>query len=219
MRHNTICFAAIFAPSYCLGPRVPRAAGDGERQRHRGCHPACSRECARHEARPCPRARFCARDVCRRMTLGEGRPSPWNRTRANTFLGENVLLHWRIRNAGEEPFKITFGGDGETPWAMRAIRLRCRPLTHKAGQPKTRSPTRRVWADWAATGRSIVARISRTTFQLMRYREFVKSGVYTIKVYHDLGWGRDKKPFVDSSADIPVGPLLRAVAQTKVGPW
>ncbi len=31
------------------------------------------------------------------------------------FLGENVVLHWRIRNAGDQPIEFDFGGDGRTP--------------------------------------------------------------------------------------------------------
>jgi hypothetical protein len=122
------------------------------------------------------------------------------------FLGENVVLHWRVWNAGKEPFRISMGGDGRNSIG-RALRFKVEAIGPQGkaedpypspmcfgglyGEP-TLQPRGEFWDD----------------LQLMLYREPGGPGTFTIRVYHDLGWDQSKggRPPMDTgSGDIPEG--------------
>ncbi len=135
------------------------------------------------------------------------------------YLGENVLLHWRIRNAGDEPFKFSIGGDGRTPGAKRAIRFKVEAVDEQGRQMDDPYPNPVNMGGWFSEMMLETGKDVWEPLQLMRYREFPKPGKYTIKVYHDLGWeDRAGPPFPagTDSSDIPKGPRLAPVVTTTV---
>lgn len=135
------------------------------------------------------------------------------------FLGENVLLHWRIQNKGDKPFRISMGGYGRTPDANRAIRFKVE-LIDADGKPcPDPYPNPMNMGGWGSDPTLQPGGEYWDHLHLMRYREVTKPGTYTVKVYHDLGWGmRTSRGFEegkDSSA-IPPEPRNAPVATATV---
>lgn len=135
------------------------------------------------------------------------------------FLGENVLLHWRIRNAGNTPFEVSIGGDGRTPGAKRAIRFKVEAFD-AAGKPSPDPyPKPHNMGGWGGDFILKPGEEFWDDLQLMRYREITKPGKYTIKVYHDLGWEKrdsDRAYRYRETSDIPPAPRQAPVVTTEI---
>jgi len=129
------------------------------------------------------------------------------------FLGENVLLHYGVRNIRGKPFDIEMGGDYRG--SPRALRFKV-VATGKDGKqvedpfpavmnmggrggPRTLSPGGEFWV----------------SLPLVRYCDFVEPGVYTVKVYHDLGWDGDYWDRLTTNA-LPDGPHIAPIVQTTI---
>ena len=133
------------------------------------------------------------------------------------FLGENILVHYHIRNEGKEPFQISVGGDSRTGWAKRAIRFKVEAADaqgRKALDPYPNPP------NMGGRGGDVNVAPGGEWWEdvpLMRYRELAARGSYTIRVWHDLGWrdanGTYFSPEADGS-DIPAGRMAPVVAAT-----
>ncbi len=134
--------------------------------------------------------------------------------KAQYYLGENVLLKWRIRNAGDQPFKISMGGDGRTPWARRAIRFKVECLDEQGRKMADPYPNPMNMGGPGTDPTLGSGQAFRDNLQLMRYREFPGTGKYTIKVYHDLGW--EKGSAAPSHSATPPDGHLAPVATTTV---
>ena len=135
------------------------------------------------------------------------------------YLGENVLLKWRIRNAGDQSFKVSMGGDGRTPWAKRAIRFKVESLDEQGRKMDDPYPNPMNMGGPGNSPTLEPGQDFRDNLQLMRYREFPGAGKYTIKVYHDLGWEKDSVTRTGERTDhsaIPPGGRLAPVATTTV---
>jgi hypothetical protein len=106
--------------------------------------------------------------------------------RKEYFLGENVLLHFRIENTGTEPFKINLGGDYRG--ASRSLRFAVQ-ATDGAGKPSD-DPDPSGFC-MGGLGHSPTVEPGQHRYEsvpLLRYRRIENPGVYTIRVSHDLGW-------------------------------
>jgi hypothetical protein len=102
------------------------------------------------------------------------------------LLGENILLHYEVKNVGTEPFILEEGGDSRaaprhTRFQVSAIDEDARviddptPEPHHAGGPLGRYSLK--------PGETLVESVP-----LMRYCLFDEPGKYTIRIAHDLGW-------------------------------
>jgi len=135
------------------------------------------------------------------------------------FLGENVVLHWRIRNAGDKPFKFSIGGDGRTPGAKRAIRFKVEAFD-AAGEPAPDPyPNPPNFGGWGGDPTLEPGQDFWDDLQLMRYREITSPGEYTIKVYHDLGWEKRDHELAfhrSSSSNIPPAPREAPIVTTNI---
>ncbi|NQT40204.1 MAG: carboxypeptidase regulatory-like domain-containing protein, partial [Planctomycetes bacterium] len=135
------------------------------------------------------------------------------------FLGENVLLHYGVTNQGKQPFVVSFGGDSRSfpPRALRfkvvAIDENGRPIDDPypavmsfggPGGDTTLEPGKAFW----------------NSFPLMLYCDFLRPGVYKIRVYHDLGWeksdGADKQHDNVTTNALPKGPHHAPIVETTV---
>ena len=128
------------------------------------------------------------------------------------FLGENIILHWHIRNKGDQPFKISIGGDNQTGWANRANRFKVEAFDAEGNPCPDPYPHPKSMGGWYAEPTLGRGQDFWNDLQLMRYREFTKAGTYTIKVYHDLGWekaGAGVRFQHEENSDIPQGELQR----------
>lgn len=132
------------------------------------------------------------------------------------FLGENVLLHWRIRNAGEEPFTFSMGMDGRNS-ANRALRFKVEAFDVDGNPVPDPYPNP---DSFGGLGNWVTLKSGEdfwSSLQLMRYREFTPE-TYTIKVYHDLGWEKDGASGFElrGSSDIPPEPRVAPIATTTI---
>lgn len=135
------------------------------------------------------------------------------------YLGENVLLNWQIRNAGDEPFKISMGCDGRTPEAKRAIRFKVEAVDEQGRRMEDPYPNPINMGGMGSEMTLEPGHDFKDALQLMRYREFAKSGTYTIQVYHDLGWEVDSAggfPEITTQSAIPAGQRLAPVATATI---
>jgi hypothetical protein len=177
--------------------------------------------------------RLCFFTIALSMQLpanAEERPAPPSRAsdalvsvevdKPEYFLGENVLLHWHIRNVGDEPFTFSIGGDGRTPDATRAIRFKIEVIDESGRSAPDPYPNPMNMGGPGGEGILEPSKDFSDDLQLMRYREITSPGTYTIKVYHDLGWekiGSDeafRRQY--QSSDIPSAPRVAPVATTTV---
>jgi hypothetical protein len=135
------------------------------------------------------------------------------------FLGENILLRWRIRNAGDTPLKFSVGGDGRTPGAKRAIRFKVESYDEAGNPVPDPYPNPHNMGGFGGVGPLKPQEEHWEDLQLMRYREFTKPGKYTIQVYHDLGWEKrdsDSDYRYRDSSEIPPPPREAPVVTAEI---
>jgi hypothetical protein len=102
------------------------------------------------------------------------------------LLGENILLHYEVKNAGTEPIVVELGGDSRA--APRHTRLHV--IATDEASRKIDDPTPNPQHHGGPTGRFIIkpGETLVESVPLMRYCLFDKPGKYTIRIAHDLGW-------------------------------
>jgi hypothetical protein len=133
------------------------------------------------------------------------------------FLGENILLHYHIRNEGNVPFQISVGGDYRGSY--RAIRFLVE-VTDANGRAAI-DPYPNPMCFGGMGGEPNVAPGAEwwEDVPLMRYRELVSPGAYKVRVYHDLGWREPNEAPYPSGADgsgIPAGPHVAPVVAATI---
>ncbi len=106
--------------------------------------------------------------------------------KATVFLGENVVLHFVVRNTGTKPFRVFTGCDGRNSY--RALRFKV-TATDAAGR-EAADPHPFI-TDGGGLGQEFEIGPGEKHFEavpLHRYRRLDKPGTYTVRVWHDLGW-------------------------------
>ena len=106
------------------------------------------------------------------------------------MLGENILLHYVVRNTSDKVQKVSAGGDYRG--ASRAQRIRV-VATDAAGNPMTDpDPSGFNMGGFSGEHELEPGDEFAQTLQLHRYARIEKGGVYRVRVAHDLGWsGRE----------------------------
>lgn len=119
------------------------------------------------------------------------------------FLGENILLHYEVKNTGTEPIMVELGGDYRG--APRHARFQV-IATDEAGSAMD-DPTPNPQNHGGFGGRQIIkpGETLVESLPIMRYRLFDNPGKYTLRVAHDLGWSESRfehedEPFADDDA-------------------
>lgn len=107
-------------------------------------------------------------------------------TRAEFFLGEPVLLAYRIGNVGNAPFTISQGGDSHGPRPVR--------FTVKITDANGIEVADPFFGGWTMGGLGNRPEIDpgksyELAVPLHRFGRFEHAGNYTVHVSHDLGWG------------------------------
>lgn len=127
------------------------------------------------------------------------------------MLGESVVLNFEITNTSDAPVEITTGGDyREAPRPLRFKvlafdakgKLVADPYgktTHQGGRQETQT---------LAVGEK-----ASIPFPLARYCAFQTSGVYTLRVYHDLGWD---DPLPPETNELPKGKHRAPIAEAQI---
>jgi hypothetical protein len=110
------------------------------------------------------------------------------------FLGENVLVHFILENAGDLPFEVDFGGDYRG--ATRHLRFKV-TATDDAGRVAEDPDPSEMCFGGLGGGRKLIPGDKFTqSLPLMRYCRITQPGRYSIRVTHDFGWkeGQRKRP-------------------------
>jgi hypothetical protein len=145
--------------------------------------------------------------------------------RKEYLLGENVIIHYVVKNTGKRtfyinrfdkengPFFLSFGGDIRKATG-RSFRFHV-SMTDENGA-KGEDP----YLDYSAFGGS-VSSISLEpgdefcqSMQLLRYRVPKKAGTYMIRVHHDLGWGEEKNSKYEDG--MPIGLHRAPIVSTTI---
>ena len=107
--------------------------------------------------------------------------------RTEFFVGENILLHYGIENTGGPAFSVSVGGDYRG--GTRANRFKI-TASSAAGTPVP-DPAPMQWNMGGLSPNNSLTNGAKWFEQvwLARYCLFEKPGIYTVRVYHDLGWG------------------------------
>lgn len=107
--------------------------------------------------------------------------------KAEFFLGENILLHYRIENTGKEHLGIDVGGDYRG--GTRANRFKVTVVDAAGRELPDPAPTQHDMGGLSPLGGAKPGAAWFENVWLLRYRTFDRPGDYTVTVFHDLGWG------------------------------
>ncbi len=134
------------------------------------------------EGEPIVLARRTARDV--ELSL--------EATKRQWLLGENIVVHYVVKNVGSKPTSVSFGGDYRG--GVRATRVKVK-ITDASGRALDDPHP----SDGNFGGRGGDYQLKpgdefAFTVQLGRYRRFKTAGVHRISVAHDLGWTSEDEP-------------------------
>ena len=102
------------------------------------------------------------------------------------FLGENIVLHFKVENVGDEPFPVSAGGDYRG--GARATRFKI--TARDAGGQAVVDPNP-INFHFGGFGGSQILQKGEVWFQtlsILSYCRFESSGEYEISAQHDLGW-------------------------------
>jgi hypothetical protein len=106
------------------------------------------------------------------------------------FVGENILLHYRIDNVGNEPFKISVGGDYR---GVRPTRFKITAVSSSGKAVEDPNPNPFSFGGLSPGGEIKPGGTWYEKAYITRYCRFETPGTYTVKVFHDLGFG-EKRP-------------------------
>lgn len=145
-----------------------------------------------------------AADPCDMWEPGATNPVPAHAVatvetdRDSFFIGENVLLHFTLENAGPLPFVVSFGGDYRG--ARRAQRFKI-AATHQDGSV-AEDPFPNSMCMGGLGGPLTLAPGSNfvESLPLLSYCQIETPGDYSIRVSHDYGWkdGEPPRPVADT---------------------
>ncbi len=107
--------------------------------------------------------------------------------KAEFFLGENILLHYRIENSGKEPLGVDVGGDYRG--GTRANRFKVTVVDAAGRELPDPAPTQHDMGGLSPLGGAKPGAAWFENVWLLRYRTLDQPGDYTVTVFHDLGWG------------------------------
>lgn len=183
MKNEILLFVAIVV---CLPACRPAFSTDrpGARAQpapRQGAAPAASPTRAK-TVLPAPAIRRQGRQVC--VSLHPLKRRWW--------LGENILIHFQVKNCGTLPFKVSFGGDYRG--ASRHLRFKVRATDQNGQLVADPDPTGFNMGGLSSSPQLKPGESFFHTLPLARYARFEKAGVYRVRIAHDLGWkGRPSK--------------------------
>lgn len=130
------------------------------------------------------------------------------------MLGENILLHYALKNQGTEPLVISVGSDYRG--SPRALRFKVHAFDEDGKQLEDPSPN-----PWNMGGLGISPEVKPgetywLSIPLTKYVRFERAGTYRIKVFHDLGW--NETPHIPDVTDnsLPKFKTLAPIVETQI---
>lgn len=125
-------------------------------------------------------------------TVPEGARVRLEVDRAEVFLGENVLVHFILENAGARPFTMSFGGDYRG--SSRALRFTVTAVDAAGQAAEDPDPSPVNFGGFGGTRTLKPGERFIASLPLMRYRQIERPGRYTIRASHDFGWKEGPRP-------------------------
>ena len=135
---------------------------------------------------------LCGSSVASQLGFRTGGPIPPNAKvtlstdKDEYFLGENVLVHFKLENTGGPAFDAEFGGDYRgAPRSLRFIVTATDPNGKLVADPYPNSNC------MGGLGGPATVTPDRPFYQslpIMRYLRFEGPGTYTVFIHHDCGW-------------------------------
>lgn len=137
--------------------------------------------------------------------------------KTNFFLGENILLFYRIENTGSKPFNISVGGDYRG--SSRADRFKVTAISATGKQVADPTPVTMNFGGIMPNSEIKLGDVWFENVYVLKYCRFEEPGTYTIHVFHDLGFGKkhDAEPrevFVNIELRAPTEEQARAILVT-----
>lgn len=118
--------------------------------------------------------------------------------RDSFFIGENVLLHFTLENAGPETFVASFGGDYRA--ARRAQRFKVAATREDGSVAEDPFPFFMCWGGFGGPLTLAPGSNYACSLPLLSYCQIETPGDYSIRVSHDYGWreGERKRPVAET---------------------
>jgi len=102
------------------------------------------------------------------------------------FLGENVLVHFKLENTGGAAFNADSGGDYRG--SPRSLRFKV-TATDQNGDPVADPyPNSMCFGGLGGSSEVTPKKPFYHSLPIVRYLRFEKPGTYTINIHHDFGW-------------------------------
>ncbi len=135
---------------------------------------------------------LCGGSAAAQYGFGSGGPIPPNAQvtlstdKDEYFLGENVLIHFKLENTGGPPFQATFGGDYRgAPRSLRFIVTAADPNGKPVADPY---PNSNCLGGLVGPFTVTPDKPYYQSVPILRYLRFAGPGVYTVSIHHDCGW-------------------------------
>jgi len=129
------------------------------------------------------------------------------------LLGEPVLLHYEVRNLGSEQAEVSFGGDSRT-WPARSLRFKVLAIDEAGNVVDDPYPSRMSHGGGGGGSKLQPEDNHWEPIPLWRSCAILRPGVYTIRVYHDLGWDGNNYFSKIESTHPPLIPHFAPVIET-----
>ncbi|HZY85109.1 MAG TPA: WD40 repeat domain-containing protein, partial [Gemmataceae bacterium] len=145
-------------------------------------------------------ARSLAWEKTRAVPVPEGARASLVLDKKEYFLGENVLAHFCVENAGQGMFYVETGGDYRG--AARQLRFGVRATGADGKEVADPDPSGFCMGGISCSRRLTPGAKFWASLPLMRYCRFEKPGTYRLRVSHDLGWhgeGPRKHPVAEAT--------------------
>ncbi len=116
------------------------------------------------------------------------------------FLGEDVVMHFTLTNAGTSPFSFNYGGDYRG--SSRSLRFKI-TATDEAGKvADDPDPAKICFGGFESTKTLSPGEKYEQSLHLMWYSQIVHPGRYIIHATHDFGWKEDAGKLTTGEATI-----------------
>ncbi|MFT7615031.1 MAG: hypothetical protein ACI9J3_004019 [Parvicellaceae bacterium] len=138
--------------------------------------------------------------------------------KAKYFLGENILLHFKLENTGNNTFKASFGSDYRG--AARSLRWKVTAIDEQGDT--VADPYPGGFCMGGLGGPSDVTKENPYfhSIPVLRYLRFEKPGTYKIKVHHDFGWkAYTSEEFPDAEVELVLDEPSEKEASKLVEAW
>ncbi|HEY7310246.1 MAG TPA: hypothetical protein VH643_12860 [Gemmataceae bacterium] len=107
------------------------------------------------------------------------------------FLGENILIHFFVKNVGRGSFSINLGGDYR--FATRHLRFSVTATDAQGREVPDPDPSGFCMGGLSHSPEVKPGEKHIETLPLLRYCRFEKAGIYRLRVSHDFGWTPTKQ--------------------------